>query len=146
MESNKPTWKGTLSETGNDKHFEGKMEERRLELMNRQVAKINIQTVIAWCRDMSHKAKKQPGKELFASRCEQVVSDMVQVSEEYKKMERELEVSRQRNMDLERTSILLKTENMQMQKIIENLSGELTQFHPDWKEDPKERSGFNIIG
>lgn len=147
--SNKPTWKGTLSEIENNKHFEQEIEKRRLELLDRQVAKINLQTVISWCRDMALKAKKQPGKELFVSRCDQVVKDMFQVSEEYRKIERELEVSRQRNMDLERNLILFKQSNIQMQTVIEKMSGELeSNFNSDGIDESKltNRTGFNILG
>lgn len=146
---NKPSFKGTIAEMENDKRLTDLMENRRIELLNRQVAKINIQTVIGWCRDMAMKARKQPGKELFAERCDQVVSDMIHVSEEYKAMERELEVSRQRNMDLERQLIMMKIAGDNMQSIIEKMGSELTSnFNSDGIDEGKlkEITGFNILG
>lgn len=139
-------FQGSISELQKEDDL---MEKRRLELLSRQVAKINLQTVIAWCRDMAHKAEKQTGKELFASRCRQVVTDMVQVSEEYKTMERELEISRQRNMDLTRQVILMKVSGDNMQAIIEKMGAELTSnFNSDGIDESKlkEASGFNILG
>ncbi len=139
-------FKGSINELGKEDEM---MEKRRLELLSRQVAKINLQTVIAWCRDMAHKAEKQPGKELFVSRCKQVVSDMVQVSEEYKAMERELEVSRQRNMDLTRQVIMMKVAGDNMQAIIEKMGGELeSNFNSDGIDESKLKTatGFNILG
>lgn len=145
----KQTFKGTIAEMENDKYYSDLIEKRRIELLGRQVAKINIQTIIAWCRDMSFKAKKQPGKELFAARCEQVVSDMVQVSEEYKTMERELEISRQRNVDLEKQLVLMTVAGNNMQSIIKNMGSELaSNFNSDGIDESKlkETTGFNILG
>lgn len=144
---NKPTFKGTLSESNLSKAEDAYFENRRLELLNRQVVKIHIQTVIGWIRSMSIKARGQSGKEVFADKCDQVVSDMVHVSEEYKKMELELTVSRQRNSDLEIHVLRLTNSNNQKQKIIERMSEELFKFNSDIPIlEPKERSGFNIIG
>jgi hypothetical protein len=147
MGENKPTFKGTLSEMKLSRDEEAYLEKMRLERLSRQVAKIHIQTVIGWCKTMSMKARGQSGKDVFADKCDQVVSDMVMVSEEYKNMERELTISRQRNSDMEIKVIQLTNANNQKQQIIERMAEELFKFNSDLPIlEPKERSGFNIIG
>lgn len=143
----KPTFKGTLSEMNLTKAEESFLEKMHLERLSRQVVKIHIQTVIGWCKTMSMKARGQSGKDVFADKCDQVVSDMVIVSEEYKKMELELTVSRQRNSDLEIHVLRLTNSNNQKQQIIERMSEELFKFNSDLpKQELKETHGFNILG
>lgn len=144
--SNKPTWKGALSEMNLSKEEEDFLEKQHLERLQIQIARINMNTVINWCNDMSKKARKQSGKEVFANRCDQVVTDMLMSLTQYEHILSELRVSRQRNSDLEHQLIIERGISLSQTKIIDTMKNELMQLHPDWKEEqPKERTGFNII-